>query len=399
MSFDSDVALLGTGVAPLIAAKRLLEEGKSVLLLNPDWDFFQEDSELPLDPLWPTTPETLSPQRLLKASAEHVLAELRPEFPGPIESWPRQASGPSDYHDELAPHVRYRDRLWIRGVEPSEEWEAIEDMYVEASDAGLNPQVLEGLLAYKRFPGAPGRVPGDESWRGVLVPRMSDVDVSRYRNGLLEFVRDRLDPSRIVCAATQIEVIPDGIRFHAGGTPKTARLKQGMLVFWTPRLSSWVLSQAKRDEIEPECAPLGIRLWEEWSLVSREKLDPGIIGSFHDLAVWAEIEGVPTDDLATMSRLSVLRPGPLMGLDAMTQAKSWAGADSFDDLSRLCHEFLRWEKFSIRALKPRGIFEWASRKPWTMLEDLTPLKIVPACDGPIVDVVRAAREACEGLST
>ena len=36
MPFDSDVALLGTGVAPLVAANHLLAQGKSVLLLNPD---------------------------------------------------------------------------------------------------------------------------------------------------------------------------------------------------------------------------------------------------------------------------------------------------------------------------------------------------------------------------
>ena len=50
---DSDVALIGTGIAPLIAAAHLISQGKRVLVLNPDFDFFLEDSELPLDPMLP----------------------------------------------------------------------------------------------------------------------------------------------------------------------------------------------------------------------------------------------------------------------------------------------------------------------------------------------------------
>src|SRR5688500_17526862 len=101
MSFDSDVALVGTGLAPLVAAKKLLEEGKSVLVLNPDFDFFREDSELPLDPLWPASPATLKPQRLSLATLDHALKELRPVFPGALEVWPQpQAAG---FHDPIAP--------------------------------------------------------------------------------------------------------------------------------------------------------------------------------------------------------------------------------------------------------------------------------------------------------
>ncbi len=62
MTFDSDVALFGTGVAPLVAANHLLVQGKSVLLLNPDWDFFLEDSELPLDPMLLEMPSRIPSQ-------------------------------------------------------------------------------------------------------------------------------------------------------------------------------------------------------------------------------------------------------------------------------------------------------------------------------------------------
>ena len=40
---DSDVVLLGNGVASLVAANHLVSQGYSVLLLNPDDDFFQPE--------------------------------------------------------------------------------------------------------------------------------------------------------------------------------------------------------------------------------------------------------------------------------------------------------------------------------------------------------------------
>src|SRR4051812_32191399 len=119
MQFDSDVALLGTGIAPLVAANYFLLQGKSVLLLNPDWDFFLEDSELPLDPLLQGLP---SPLQLNRSSPKHALSVLRPDFPGAIEFWSSQSKDKPGFHDLAAPHVRERARLWISSLEKDQLW-------------------------------------------------------------------------------------------------------------------------------------------------------------------------------------------------------------------------------------------------------------------------------------
>src|SRR4051812_15789289 len=109
MLFDSDVALLGTGIAPLIAANHLIAQGKTVTLLNPEWDFFLENSELPLDPMLPEPPK---PKQLIKNHPDQLLDVLRPDFPGAVEYW--SADTPRyGFHDLSAPHVRQRGRLWI----------------------------------------------------------------------------------------------------------------------------------------------------------------------------------------------------------------------------------------------------------------------------------------------
>jgi hypothetical protein len=403
-----DVALLGTGAAPLVAASHLMAQGKSVLLLNPDRDFFLEDSELPLDPIWPVSPDKdaaslnvkRTPGRLKRSSPERVLEELRPDFPGAIELWSGAPPGPG-FHDQEAPHVRSRSRLWITSNETDRDWpwELIEALYVEASDAGLKPQILEGLQATARFPGS-GAAQLSEGCRGLLIPKICDVDVVRYRNGLLEFVRERLGPECVICNASQVELMPGGVRFHAGGAPRTARLSEGMLVFWTPRLSPWVFAQARRLEVAPE-APVGVRLWEQWSIVSREGLDPGVIGVYRDMAVWADVEGLPQPESRRIDRLAVLRAGALVPMDRVNSpegGRSWGSAQSFEALSELCNRFLRWDRFSVRSMRARAIFEWERRELWRLSrEDDHHVLVVPACDGPLSEVARNARAACERL--
>lgn len=393
MSLDSDVALLGTGIAPLVAANQLLAQGKSVLILNPDWDFFLEDSELPLDPLLQMKPTT---ERLLRSSPENALSVLRPDFPGAVEFW--STSNPSGgFHDPAAPHVRQRGRLWISALEQDRlwNWEELEDLYVEASDAGMNPQILEGITAARKFPGFSAN---SGHFKGLFLPKLCDVDTVRYRNGLLEFVRERLDANRFICAATQIELIPEGIRFYSKGSLHTARLNLGMLACWTPRLSPWILNQAKKAEVSVKL-PKGVRLWEQWSINSRETPDPSTVGMFGDMAVWADFEGLPLKNQGP-ARLAVLRAGPVVPIQDLYLPQaglSWGSSESFSSLSKLCQGFLKWDRFSVRTLRPRAIFEWESPQPWRLTRSDLKIQVLPACDGPLVEIVRQVRAVCDQL--
>jgi hypothetical protein len=220
-----------------------------------------------------------------------------------------------------------------------------------------------------------------------------------------EFVRERLGSASVVCGASQIELMPGGVRFHAEGAPRNARLAEGMLVFWTPRLSPWVLSQARKAEVDPQL-PAGVRMWEQWSLLSRDVLDPSVIGIYRDMAVWAEVEGPPQSEVGQrMDCLAVLKAGirvPVDGLTSPALDVGWASAESFGAISALCHQFLKWEWFSVRAMRTRAIFEWDYRnilKLSPAADDEHQVYVVPACDGPLTEVARNARAACERLGT
>ena len=112
------------------------------------------------------------------------------------------------------------------------------------------------------------------------LPKFCEVDVSRYRNGILEFVRERLGQERFIMPATQIELMPGGLRFHQNGRACTAKIKEKVLVFHTPKMTSWILNQAKKTGSDSPSFLRGESLWEQWSLVSRDNLDPEVIGTF-----------------------------------------------------------------------------------------------------------------------
>jgi hypothetical protein len=404
MPFDSEVALIGTGLAPLVAAAELSALGVGALVLNPDFDFFLEDSELPLDPMLVSKP---SKGRVTRSLPEHAISTLRPGFPGAVESWPTKDE--QGFHDPHAPYIRQRSRLWVSesGRGKFWGWEGLDELYVETSDAGLHPQIFEGIQAARRFPGfVKGAQEGARGCKGLLIPKACDVDVQRYRAGLLEFVGEKLGSSQLIRAAGQIEVIPDGIRFHASGAPQTARVSKCIMVFWTPRLTQWVNAQAKKAEARVG-KPLGVRLWEQWSLISRDPLDTSVIGMFNDITAWADIEGAPPNPTLPpgVTKISALRSGPLVDVREMQSLGSassqlkWASAESFSALENLFREFLGWEYYSVRSMKPRAIFEWdenpAAQKSWRVRSGSADVEIIGGCDGPITDVVANVRRACE----
>lgn len=410
MRLDSEYVVVGTGVAPLAAANRLYQEGHSVVLLNPQWDFFQEDSELPLDPLLPLTSNALTASRLARSQTERAWAELAPDFPGALEVWPKgtgaRAATTDRFTDPLAPFVRTRTRLWVQPPDHLaralrvRQWEALEEMYVSASDAGLNPQAQEGFGTAHKFPGATAARVASRDFRTIALPRCADVDVARYRNGLLELARERLGNERIATHISQLEIVDRQLRFYSGGTASSIQASGGVLVFWTPTLTPWVLSQAKRAGVVAP-RPSGIRIWEQWTLVSRERLDPAWVGAYEDMVVWAEAEGDPEALLAghapALNRLIVLKAGQLLDLEALDRKQgspwetSWASEESFQAMGRLCSDFLRWEEFTVSAVHPRVVLEWTERpKPWRLGSNV---RVIGGSDGPLFDVVESARLA------
>ena len=395
-----DVAVIGTGLATLVAAHELSLKGKSVLVLNPSLDFFLEDSELPLDPFWPVSPDKDSasvnlkrtPGRLKRSSPETLMDVLSPAFPGALEAWPlKDAQG---FYDPSAPHIRTRSRVWVSQNERDRDypWELMDELFVEASDAGLNPQILEGMQATSKFPGI--SKPMDHC-KGLLIPRVCDVDVVRYRNGLLEFLRERFPLESLLSDVSQVELQSGGVKYYLKGQTRNAQIREGVIIFWTPQLSNWIMAQARKKEVQLNL-PTGVRLWEQWSLLSRDALDLNVVGVFRNMAVWAEAEGSES-----LNRLAVLRAAelvPMTELYAEHTGMSLGSKAAWGALSELCHNFMKWDRFSVRSMRVRGILEWDQKKVSAIsLGDDQKAIVIPGADGPISEVVRTARNFCQSF--
>ncbi len=366
---ERDVALVGTGLAPLLAAQAYLRKGFSVLLLNPEPDFFGEDSELPMDPtvaVDPRSPDVLKSLELMRS--EKMAGLLGPEFPGSLESWSRENA--SSYFDPKAPFVRSRSWNWVGAPDA-------DGAFLEFEARGWRPQFTEGLASGRRIPGFTHKTGEEPPFRALSLPRMGDVDVDRYRNGVLEFVRSRLDAADFVDAAGLIEPTADGVRFYQSGTPRSVRLKHGVRVFHTPRLGPWMQSIGLAG---PRDLP-AVASWEEWTLISRDPLDASQLGIVGDAFVWARCEGAPVGPIHELAVLMPVLPG-----------EKPASAASFMRLGSLVQRILNWDRFSARDLRQRRL---SARLPRVdSPAGRGRLAWLPGCDGALVAIVEEVGRFC-----
>lgn len=377
MSPGRDVALVGTGIAPLIAAQILMRRGWRVLILNPEHDFFTENSELPFHPghpgiaMNPGTAGSLGELELLRTDRSRSL--LEPEFPGALESWPRekpagQKGDYSEYFDPRAPFLRTRNWTWI-------ELEEEDGCFLEFSERGWHPSLSTGVAAARRFPGFTIGREDPAALSGLTLPKMADVDVVRFRNGVLEFVRSRDEQVAMVTGASSIEPTLEGVRFYAGGVQQTIKLAHGIWVFRTPRLNSWLSSIGITDKLEAQ-------VWEEWTLVSRDPLDPGQLGFFGPAAAYARCEGLPGEQI---HELCVMIP--------VGQGEKPAGAESFKRLGVLVQQFLNWDRFKVRDLQTRTIGRFL---PEVSAEGARGnIRWMAGADGALASVVARVGRFCE----
>lgn len=395
-----DVILIGTGLAPLVAASQLIQKHKKVLILNPDLDFFLEDSELPLDPEWPFNVSEVDREGLNKNRPQELHDVLSPGFPGSVEILNYSellTQNLNGFKDKDAPFIRSRSRLWIQSRQTWKEenpklWGKVEEIFLHASEAGLRAQELEGMAACKRFPGFSGKKETDH--KAVLIPQQCDVDHIRYRMGYLEYIRDRIGKENVLCGVNSLELNEDGVSFYHDSFSGKVKASEGVLVYWTPRMNVWVMSNVKQTL---STTPKSIQNWEKWTLISKENLDPSQIGVFEEMAVWAELEGVSFGKLRKLNILRKISEVPFQREASLIEKTEWCSEESFQSISRLTFDFLRWDKFSVQSIKTNTIFE--------VEPQIIPLKqgnlnssIVLGVDGPLVDVVIQSRLSSESYT-
>ena len=124
---------------------------------------------------------------------------------------------------------------------------------------------------------------------------------------------------------------------------------------------------------------------------------PSAIGMIDDLTCWAEGEGDPIE--TDGKRLGVLKPGPLQPIfERLETSRNWendvVSAESFERISELADEVLRWGRFTLRSLKIRQTFEWEGHYPsFILFREKFESRVVTGSEGFVADVVRTARIA------
>lgn len=272
-------------------------------------------------------------------------------------------------------------------VEPRRRTFEVERLFVEASDQGFKPVSIEGLPAMGKFPGFSNTrsselIESSEERHGVLIPGLVDFDIARYRRGLLEFIRERVEPDFLFLNA-HVQWMEDHLLVRGGGKKTALKPKRGFLVFWTPQIRFWLETQFNHSKKFKMKSIPETRTWEHWSLVCRDPVDPHFVGVTGNLTLWSGGEGNLSSK--PIRRLTVL---------SRKEMGEGASAESFDEILKLCREFLGWESLKVRSLRLRTLFQWkGDEEAWVANCDHFPTWMIPKCDGPGFHVVRFAAEA------
>ena len=389
-----DYLLIGTGVAPLLAAQRLSNRGDTVAILNPDADFFLENSELPLDLFSFETKHADISLRFKNNLPEQVYRDLIPEFPGAIELWKEENTLKHDkaFQVEEAPWIRSRYRLWIAPVR-SKSADRLENLYLRTLDLGWKPKWLEGVSLAKRVPGFASKNSESrdlEKWVGFMGPRFGDIDVGRYRTGLLEYVRERLGRDHIHTRAHILDMDTKGVRFQlASGLPMNLEVGRAVLNFWTPKMERNLRNNLEK--FQPRL--LGAfeqsvkkQIWEEWDILSRDPVSPNVVAHLESVRVWSHGEGEPPP--GGWNRIKLLR---------REASSSLLGEQSIQDLSKTLFRFLGWERCTVRGMSPRSFYRWNQTAPMEFDADGIKNVVILACDGPIHWIASQVRHAIDGV--
>jgi hypothetical protein len=392
---QTDYVLVGTGAAPLLAAQRLLARGESVMILNPDTDFFLENSELPLDLMNFESPTTDISKRFNNNLPEQVYRDLIPEFPGALEMWKIEDLERSQaaYQVQTAPWIRYRHRLWVAPA-GSSGVDRVESLYLRALDLGWKPKWLEGVSLAKRFPGFSGRNLEDrniDQWVGFMGPRFGDIDVARYRSGLLEFVREKLGQQDVFTSARILDADSKGVRYQlASGPPATIEVNRALVYFWTPKLERQLRSDLEQRQprlLADFEGSIVKQLWEEWDLLSRDPVNPDVVAQIEGLRLWSNGDGAPPPE--GWNSLKLMR---------REQSAKLLGPGSFQEVSRLAFQILGWDRFTVRNVTPRLLYRWVMTAPIEYESNGLRTVIVRACDGPLHWIAGKIRRAVDSWS-
>ncbi len=376
MKREVDYVCIGTGVAPLLAAMSLRQRGYRIAVLNPERDFFLEDSEVPLDFLNFENANSDFQRRFENNTIERVYRNLSPFFPGALELLktpqfvlpPKKGAG---FVDESAPWVRGRHRVWL-AFEGTEGAERLEHLYLRALDSGWKPQWLEGLALAKRFPGVSlqgidQRMSG-KKWVGFQGPVFGDVDVERFRRGIYHFLREHL--GELLIHGAHIHRMSQGeVTFQSQGhQPTTLSVQKKCLFFWTPHLVPWIESY-----FGP--LPIGVakkQLWEEWDVISREPVHADVVAHFERIRLWSYGEGLPPE--TGWNRLKIFR---------RDKSPDILGAQAFQEIKQVLIDFCGWSRFSVRSFKARGLYRWDDTQAHQTTRDGLDRVLIPASDGPL----------------
>lgn len=377
---EYDCVVIGTGLAPLASAKKLIENGKSVLVLNPDQEFFNENTELPFNPILLNLDDVNLEEKIINQKSEQLFNLLNPEYPGSVDIWPESKLG---FYDRQVPRIFSRERVWV--TQKNENNQKL---------LSKNFKLIDGIKVAYLIPGAsPQKLKNSDSLFGVYTQNYADVEVDKYQIGFLRYINEKLSKKDIHYGVWSIDFTKNGLHFHTKDGRFSVLVKGSVHIFWTPRLMSLLSSFLKKHSKE-FIDPLGRRPYVQWTLKSKEKINPKYSAVIKNAFLLAKI----TDD-SDENALSLFIKESYLETDYRKAKETlFCGEGTFKKTAQLLEEFLGWQKFTLSNLKVFYCTEWTDKKNQIQIKNHNyKINISKFSDGFIGDVLKTGIQAAESV--
>ena len=335
MHRECDYVLVGTGTAALICAKKLIEDGFDVILLNPLNKFFKDNSETALDEnTFNVFQEKSSNQELQtwldEQKSEKYLKIINPEFPGAVALWPKAEN---DFYDLQTPRVFVRDRIWL--------FQKKQNLREDLSGKGI--RIVDGTTAVHMVPGvSKSKIDINHDFKGVLASSLCDVEINKYQDGLLKFVEHKIGKLKIAYSVSKVEFQNKTTEFYVNAQKNKILYRKRLILFLNSCIIDSIAAVKKQLIKEIESHQLQLNTYYSFLLKSKENISPRIMAIIENAAIYAHHYDENSKEIVLFwkkSKMPYARKSSLFN-ELLSET-------DFQSVSKILENILGWQKFTI----------------------------------------------------
>jgi hypothetical protein len=250
-----------------------MDQGLTVLVLNPDRDFFRERLEDGFESFLPLQIGVLQIERARQAQYEEALSQIRNFYPGPVVSTKPQAQkapwDPDGLRVDQESVCFFQNTDHLGRLKYSDQWQLIEEFGLALSEDERRVQDVRGISASLWMPGlSPSYAARQEKegvdYAGLTLQDCYSIPVSSFQWGLRDFILERLGNESVITQVQDFSWKNQTLLFRADSDIQYQVSFEALEVFLSDRTAHWC-EQLLKESSERRKRGHGKNLLKEFS--------------------------------------------------------------------------------------------------------------------------------------